>query len=48
MILRAILLFTVLTVVATWPQAIRFDSIPDNVDAYFSLWRLGWIAHQLP
>ena len=48
MILRAILLFSVLTVVATWPQAIRFSSIPDNVDAYFSLWRLGWIAHQLP
>lgn len=48
MILRVILLFTVLTVVATWPQAIRFNSIPDNVDAYFSLWRLGWIAHQLP
>ena len=47
-ILRVALLFAVLAVIATWPQAIRFNSIPDNVDAYFSLWRLGWIAHQLP
>jgi len=44
---RALLLFAVLTIIVTWPQAIRFDSIPDNVDAYFNLWRLGWIAHQL-
>ena len=41
-------LSAVLTVVATWPQAARLDSVPDNVDAYFSLWRIGWIAHQLP
>jgi hypothetical protein len=47
-ILRVVLLFVLLSAVATWPQAIRFNSIPDNVDAYFSLWRLGWIAHQLP
>ena len=46
-LIRVVLLFVGLTVVATWPQAVRFDSIPDNVDAYFSLWRLGWIAHQL-
>ena len=26
---------------------IRFDSIPDHEDAFFSLWRLGWIAHAL-
>jgi hypothetical protein len=45
---RAGLLFIALAVIATWPQAIRFDAIPDNVDAFFSLWRLGWIAHQLP
>lgn len=44
---RIILLFVVLTVIATWPQAIRFNAVPDNVDSYFSLWRLGWIAHQL-
>ncbi len=44
---RVILLFVVLTAIATWPQAIRFDAVPDNVDSYFSLWRLGWIAHQL-
>jgi hypothetical protein len=45
---RASLLFILLAVVATWPQALRLDAIPDNVDAFFSLWRLGWIAHQLP
>ncbi len=45
---RAFAIFTLLAIVATWPQAVRFDYIPDNVDAYFSLWRLGWIAHQLP
>ncbi len=45
---RVGLLFVVLTIAATWPQALRMNSIPDNVDAYFSLWRLGWIAHQLP
>ncbi len=41
------LLFVALTVVITWPQVAHLASIPDNVDSYFSLWRLGWIAHQL-
>jgi hypothetical protein len=48
LIRRAALLYILLAIAATWPQAIRLDAIPDNVDAYFSLWRLGWIAHQLP
>jgi len=26
----------------------QLTSIPENVDAYFSLWRIAWIAHQLP
>lgn len=45
---RVLALLALLTVVATWPQARQLDRIPDNVDAYFSLWRLGWTAHQLP
>lgn len=44
---RVVVLLVALTALATWPQAIRVDSIPDNVDSFFSLWRLGWIAHQL-
>jgi hypothetical protein len=46
--LRAIILFTILTVVLTWPQAASLASIPDYKDAYFSIWRMAWIAHQLP
>lgn len=42
------LLFTLLTGGATWPQCARLDSIPDNIDAYFNIWRLAWVAHQLP
>jgi hypothetical protein len=44
---RVFVLFAVLSVLATWPQAVRFNSIPDNVDAYFSLWRIGWISQQI-
>jgi hypothetical protein len=39
--------FLVLTLVLTWPQAIAMTSIPDHRDAYFNLWRIGWIAHQI-
>jgi hypothetical protein len=40
--------FTLLTVVFTWPQAIHWLSVPDFIDTYFSMWRIAWIAHQLP
>jgi hypothetical protein len=40
--------FAVLTVLFTWPQVIHPLSIPDNIDTYFSMWRIAWIAHQLP
>jgi len=39
--------FTILTIVFTWPQALHWLSVPDFIDTYFSLWRIGWIAHQL-
>lgn len=45
---RIALLFTVLAAAATWPQIVRPDSIPDHRDAWLNLWRLAWVAHQLP
>jgi hypothetical protein len=47
--LRAALVFVVLTVVMTWPQARDVRThVAAHFDSYFSLWRLAWIAHQLP
>ena len=40
--------FTALAVLMTWPlgsPAARV--VPDMDDAYFSIWRLAWVAHQL-
>ena len=40
--------FTALALVMTWPlgsPAARV--VPDMDDAFFSIWRLCWIAHQL-
>lgn len=37
-----------LTVFMTWPQALRMGAVPDLGDPVFSIWRLSWIAHQLP
>ena len=41
--------FSLLTIVLTYPQ-IRFMSsrAGDHYDVLFSVWRLAWIAHQLP
>jgi len=44
----AVLFFTLLTAVMTWPQVLHPASVPDNVDSYFNMWRLAWVAHQLP
>src|SRR6187455_3266038 len=43
-----VLLFAVLSALITWPQIVHPFSVPPHTDSYFSLWRLGWIAHQLP
>jgi hypothetical protein len=43
-----VLLFAALTVIFTWPQAWRLDAVPDFKDAYFNIWRMAWVAHQLP
>jgi hypothetical protein len=38
-----------LAVAMTWPLGrVSPVSIPDVDDAYFSIWRLAWVAHQLP
>lgn len=38
----------VLAVLAlTWPQAAFITRAPGHVDAYFSMWRLAWVAHAL-
>lgn len=45
----ALVVFAGLTVVMTWPQARYLGThIGAHFDSYFSLWRLSWIAHQLP
>lgn len=45
---QAALIFTLLTAALTWPQVAHPLSVPPHDDAYFSMWRLAWIAHQLP
>lgn len=41
--------FAVLTIAMTWPLlSPAADVMPDNDDAFFSVWRLAWFAHQLP
>jgi hypothetical protein len=46
--LRVAVLFSALTIVATWPQVLRPGGVPDHQDSWLNLWRLSWIAHQLP
>jgi len=31
----------------TYPQVVELDSVPDLGDPLLSVWRLGWVAHQL-
>jgi hypothetical protein len=42
-------IFAVLAMVMTWPLGrLTLVGLPASDDAYFSVWRLAWIAHQLP
>jgi hypothetical protein len=42
------LAFCLFTAVVTYPQVmVLTTAIADHPDPYFSIWRLGWIAHQL-
>ena len=44
-----IAVFAILTAVMTYPQVRRLGAVSfDEGDALFSVWRLAWIAHQLP
>lgn len=40
--------YTLLVVALTWPQARSLYSVPDLGDPLFSIWRIGWVNHQLP
>jgi hypothetical protein len=42
-----LLAFVVLTVVFTWPQAIRMNGVPDLGDPLFSIWRISWVNHRI-
>ena len=35
------------TIVLTWPQALHPEKVADHFDPYFSIWRLGHVAHAL-
>src|SRR5262245_20414685 len=42
------LMFVALTVLVTYPQVRGFaTAVPYHSDPYFSMWRLGWVAHAL-
>jgi hypothetical protein len=41
-------IFVALTILLTWPQALHPSAVPNHQDAWFNLWRLAWVAHQLP
>ena len=46
--LAAAVTFAGLTVLLTYPQVREFaTSVPYHSDPYFSMWRLGWIAHAI-
>jgi hypothetical protein len=47
-VLFAALAFAVLTCWFTYPQVTQLVNVPRHQDAYFSIWRISWIAHQLP
>jgi hypothetical protein len=41
--------FAALTAVMTFPQVVRLSTaVADHDDPLLSIWRLGWVAHQLP
>lgn len=47
--LLTLALFTALTAVMTYPQALHLhDRVHDDGDPLFETWILGWVAHQLP
>ena len=48
-IAAALLVFTALTAVMTYPQALHLrDRVHDDGDPLLNAWALAWVAHQLP
>lgn len=45
--LTVVLLFLALTALVTYPQVREFGAVPFHSDPYFSMWRLGWVAHEV-
>lgn len=45
--IAVLLALSLLVAAVTWPQA-HLDAVPDLGDPLFSIWRLSWVAHQLP
>ena len=46
--LAAIVTFAGFTALLTYPQVSEFTtSVPYHSDPYFSMWRLGWVAHAI-
>jgi hypothetical protein len=44
----ALVVFVALTAAITFPQISHFStSVPYHSDPYFSMWRLGWVAHAI-
>jgi len=44
-----LLVFTALTAVMTYPQALHLhDGVHDDGDPLLNTWTLAWVAHQLP
>ena len=47
-IAKLVALFTLLTVVMTWPQAATIaTAAQDHQDVFFNMWRFAWVAHAL-
>ena len=47
-LLGPFLLFSIATALVLWQQLLAFTSVPDRGDPLFSMWRIAWVAHQLP
>jgi hypothetical protein len=48
-VIVALLLFTLLTCVMTFPQVLHLrDAVHDDGDPLLNAWALAWVAHQLP
>ena len=46
---RALLLYTALTAIVTFPQVLHLtDTVHDDGDPLLNAWAVAWVAHQLP